>query len=676
MASTQAPDWLVRYAARGFKFVFYPTGHKHPVGIEGKEWTTRHYSVEDYQSGDNVGIILGQEIAPGRYLTDIDFDWNEGISQFAKRFFPDTGFGFGRSSKPLSHVFYTTSAPVATERYDDIDGQTLVEIRGTKTDGSLGMQTMVPPSKHPSGEDLTLAGDDDLTHDDSVPRAATLYAITCLLYRHLGKQGFTHDVRLAVAGFLLGEGLTEQEIVQVGNALLIATENKDVQDVVMTVRTTVRRMQSLQPVTGRGALIQILGADGKKIVTRIRKWAGNSEFASDEKDRIVKDSQANIRIALDKIKANLHFDTFQQKYFVRYNGYYGLLSEEQRRELWLDIDRKFGFRPTPEFFWTVVLHLADKVKRHPVQEYLSTLEWDGKPRVNEWLIRCAGAKDSPYVQAVSAIVLIAAVRRVRKPGCKFDELLVLESGQGTFKSSALRALCPNDDWFTDDLPLGVDAKQVIERTSGKWIIEASELHGIRRSEAEHLKSFLSRQVDGPVRLAYDRMSTEVPRQFITIGTTNTLTSYLKDDTGNRRFWPIGVTKFDVQLLLNNRDQLWAEASAREASGESIRLAPEFFEEAGREQEQRRLVDAWEEVLGEFIDPDMKRVPVKLIWEALGKTSDRLDSRDGARIASIMQALGFIRKVKRRLVKNENPQWCWERQGADLFMDQEEGLIDG
>lgn len=679
MVAETAPDWLVRYASRGFKFVFYPSGHKHPIGLEGKEWTTRHYDLNDYKQGDNVGVLLGQEVQPGRFLTDIDFDWGEGVSQFARKFFPDTGFGFGRTSKPLSHAFYTTSQPIITERYEDIDGQTLVEIRGTKSDGSLGMQTMVPPSKHPSGEDLILHVDDDLAHDDHVPRAAVLYAITCLLYRHLGKQGFTHDVRLATAGFLLGEGLTEQEVVKIGNNLLVATENKDVHDVAMTVKTTLERMRSIKPVSGRGALMQLFGADGKKIVSRIRRWAGNSEFTADEKDRVHRDSQVNIRIALDKLKVRLHFDTFQQKYFVSYNGYKGLLSEELRRELWLDIDRKFNFRPTPDFFWTVVLHAADQKKRHPVVEYLEKHTWDGTPRLAQWLIKYAGAQlrsdeHEAYVRAVSTIVMVAAVRRVRKPGCKFDELLILESGQGTFKSSALRALCPNEDWFTDDLPLGVDAKQVIERTSGKWIIEASELHGIRRSEAEHLKSFLSRQVDGPVRLAYERTATEVARQFIVVGTTNSMTSYLKDPTGNRRFWPVAISKFDIDKIIANRDQLWAEAAYLEAQDMSIRLPEELHDAAGQEQDRRRLVDTWEESLTDIIDPGLMRVPVKLIWDALGKTADRMDNRDALRIAAIMESFGFIRKVKRRMAKGENAQWVWERPGADLLADEEDGKL--
>ena len=114
-----------------------------------------------------------------------------------------------------------------------------------------------------------------------------------------------------------------------------------------------------------------------------------------------------------------------------------------------------------------------------------------------------------YMSAVGALPLIAAVRRVRQPGAKFDELLILESSQGKLKSTALQTLCPSPSWFSDDLPLGVDSKQVIERTAGKWILEASELHGNRGKEAEQLKHL--RQSDGPVRLAYAHLPVSVPR---------------------------------------------------------------------------------------------------------------------------------------------------------------------
>ena len=195
-----------------------------------------------------------------------------------------------------------------------------------------------------------------------------------------------------------------------------------------------------------------------------------------------------------------------------------------------------------------------------------------------------------YLEAVSSIFLIAAVRRVRTPGCKLDELLTLEAPQGTLKSSALRVLCPDDNWFSDDLPLGVDAKQVIERTGGKWIIEASELQGYTNAQIDHLKGMLARQVDGPVRLAYGHHSTEVARQFVAVGTTNKLTEYLRDSTGNRRFWPVRIARFDVAALKRDRDQLWAEAARREALGESIRLPEALWAAAGVEQDARRQID--------------------------------------------------------------------------------------
>ena len=117
-----------------------------------------------------------------------------------------------------------------------------------------------------------------------------------------------------------------------------------------------------------------------------------------------------------------------------------------------------------------------------MRAYLARLTWDGRPRLDRWLVTYAGAPDTDYVRAVSALPLLAAVRRIRQPGAKFDELLVLESKQGKGKSTALQALCGVDEWFSDGLPLGVDAKLVIEHTTGKWIIEAAELQGNRGSK--------------------------------------------------------------------------------------------------------------------------------------------------------------------------------------------------
>jgi predicted P-loop ATPase len=220
-------------------------------------------------------------------------------------------------------------------------------------------------------------------------------------------------------------------------------------------------------------------------------------------------------------------------------------------------------------------------------------------------------------------------------------MMILESEQGLQKSTALSLLCPDREWFLDDFPLDVDAKELIERTSGKWIIEASELQGMRASQMESIKALLSRSVDGPVRPAYGRISVEKERQFIVIGTTNGH-SYLSDFTGNRRFLPIRIEKFDLDWIRKWRDQLWAEAVSREAAGESIRLPEELYEYAGIQQERRRSEDPWEEKIGIAFKEEYQRLAPSEVWEALGVPTERRDDRGQRRINQTMQRLGFRR----------------------------------
>ena len=330
-----------------------------------------------------------------------------------------------------------------------------------------------------------------------------------------------------------------------------------------------------------GAATGAKGPRGEKLDFRRRKKTGV----------IVAKSLDNVRLALAKLGHQVSFDAFAQKIVV--NGR-SVLDDGTTNLTWVAIDDLFGFRPSKELLRTVLETEAAHYTFHPVRDYLDGLEWDGILRIDTWLIKYGGAEDSALVRAIGPIFLVAAVRRVRQPGCKFDELLVWESQQGWEKSAAARALCPRESWFSDDLQLRASSKEVVEATGGKWIIEASELVGSKR-EAERLRGFLSRQVDGPVRLAYGHYSTEVPRQFIVIGTTNKH-AYLKDATGNRRFWSVRVQRFDVSGLRRDRDQLWAEASMRERAGESIRLDQGLWEAAEREQKRREIIDPWEERL--------------------------------------------------------------------------------
>jgi hypothetical protein len=382
-----------------------------------------------------------------------------------------------------------------------------------------------------------------------------------------------------------------------------------------------------------------------------------NEFSKNSKGEIMANHQDNIRLALSQLEVFVSNNVFAQRLLIRReDGPDELLDDPAFDRLWLEIDEVFHFRPSRKFLETVVADYARTFHSfHPVCDYLDSLTWDGEPRLDNWLIEYGGATDNDYTRAVGRIPLIAAVRRVRKPGTKFDEMTVIEGEQGIRKSSALAALCKEPDWFTDDLPLNVPSKEIIERTAGKWIVEAGELAGMRKMDIEHLKSFLSRQYDN-ARLSYERRATEIGRNFIVMGTTNSK-SYLKDGTGNRRFWPVRVTGFDVDRLKADRDQLWAEAAHREAKGESIRLNPKLWEEASLQQENRRLEDPWERIIFEAVGNCNGKVPCAEIWRLLGIEAGRQTQHDNIRIGEVMSHLGFVRK---RLTVGTDRTYCYVR----------------
>lgn len=200
-----------------------------------------------------------------------------------------------------------------------------------------------------------------------------------------------------------------------------------------------------------------------------------------------------------------------------------------------------------------------------VREYLDSLVWDKKPRLDRWLIDYADAADTPHVRTISRGMLVGAVRRARHPGRKLDEMTILEGPQGSGKSAALRILAIEDAWFTDDFP-SADEQRLVEATAGKWIVEATELKGMSAGDVAALKACLSRSQDSLPRRPYAREGEKVPRQFVIVGTTSA-TEYLHDTTGNRRFWPVRVERFDLDRLRVDRDQLWAEAAAVESRGD-------------------------------------------------------------------------------------------------------------
>ena len=245
-------------------------------------------------------------------------------------------------------------------------------------------------------------------------------------------------------------------------------------------------------------------------------------------------------------------------------------------------------------------------KINEVQDYLKNLTWDGTKRIDTLLTEYLGAEDNAYTRAVIRKSLVAAVARAMEPGVKWDYMPILAGPQGIGKSTFLQLL--GKDWFSDSLQ-SFEGKDASEMIQGTWINEIGELTVLTRSETNAVKQFLSKKED-IFREAYGRKTGRFPRRCIFFGTSNDM-EFLKDKTGNRRFWPVDLyTVIPVKSVFNDLpseiDQLWAEAFVAWEQGEELFLTGEAKEIAEMEQDNHRESNAKEGLILEFLE---KEIPV-------------------------------------------------------------------
>lgn len=239
---------------------------------------------------------------------------------------------------------------------------------------------------------------------------------------------------------------------------------------------------------------------------------------------------------------------------------------------------------------------------HPVRDYLESLPgWDGVERLDTLLIDYLGAEDCAYVRAVTCKTLCAAVARVYEPGVKFDSMLVLNGPQGIGKSTLFAKLAGK--WFSDSLSIyDMRDKTAAEKLQGNWIVEIGELTGIRKIDVEKVKSFLSSQ-DDKYRASYGYHVESHPRQCIVVGSTNSESGFLRDITGNRRFWPVRVSGKGAfkPWELKEIGQIWSEAMVRLKAGEPLYLPPVLEQEAVQAQIDALETDEREGLIREYLD---------------------------------------------------------------------------
>ena len=336
----------------------------------------------------------------------------------------------------------------------------------------------------------------------------------------------------------------------------------------------------------------------------------------------------NILVILENdpfLKGKLAFDEFANRGLVLGSFPWGSGSGMAAQQ-WTDIDdaglrhyleRTYGISGKDRVYDAVAL-CFHKHTFNEVKSYLKGVEWDEVKRLDTLLTDYLGANDTPYTMAVMRKALVAAVARAMTPGCKYDYMPILSGPQGIGKSTFLRLL--GRRWYSESLTT-FEGKEASEMLQGVWINEIGELNGLSRSETNSVKQFLSRTED-IYREPFGRRTGVHPRQCVFFGTTND-SEYLKDRTGNRRFWPVDVgilpvTKSVFTDLEHEVEQIWAEAYVYWQLGEQLYLTGAAEEESKAEQEIHRESNAKEGVVQEFVE---RAVPVD--WEKRSLAEKRL-----------------------------------------------------
>lgn len=283
---------------------------------------------------------------------------------------------------------------------------------------------------------------------------------------------------------------------------------------------------------------------------------------------------------------------------------------------------------------------AHQCQYHPVRDYLESLWWDEVPRLKQLFPRYFGTEQASYAEEIGSMFLISMVARILQPGCKADHMPVIEGPQGILKSTACQIL--GGKWFSDSLPDVTQGKDVSQHLRGKWLIEVSEMHAMNRAEAALLKAFITRTTER-YRPSYGRKEVIEPRQTVFVGTTNRDT-YLRDESGGRRFWPITACVIDVDALADDRNQLFAEAVVRFHAG--ARWWPDKDFEKRHimpQQAERYEADVWEDNIRNYVEPKTRVTIGEVGRHALGIETANIGTADQRRIAAALEQLGWKRQ---------------------------------
>lgn len=379
----------------------------------------------------------------------------------------------------------------------------------------------------------------------------------------------------------------------------------------------------------------------------------------------------------DRSQSIITYDEFQQTIVLLgsppWKDHYRSVETHTGSPVWTDVDdarcatwlaATYGIKVSEAVAYSAALVTAHKRRIHPVKQYLAGCgaKWDGQPRLDRLLASYWGAEPSDYHRSIGVFFMLGAVARICEPGCQVDLVPIAEGRQGARKSSAVRALCPDPNWFYDsDLELG--NKDAYQNLKGKWIVELPELDSLSRADEKKIKAFFTSRAD-TYRPSYGRRTVRVERQCVFTGTTNQGKDhpYLRDETGGRRFAGFEVGTIQVEALIRDRDQLWGEAYQRYQNGEPWYAQEESLQDRFKEeQEARYKVDPWEERFADWYSkavPTPTRLTVMQVLSEVFKLELR-EMGDSAQkqAAKALRRNGWIR-VQRRL-PGDRKEWGYE-----------------
>lgn len=300
---------------------------------------------------------------------------------------------------------------------------------------------------------------------------------------------------------------------------------------------------------------------------------------------------------------------------------------------------------------------ARRVTFHPVVEFLKGLEWDHESRIDTWLTKYLGVEDSAYARRVGRYWLMSAVARAREPGAQADHVLVLEGPQGAGKSTACRILSVDEEeWYLGQVR-DIHNKETAMQLRGKWVVEFAELSGLRNAEVESIKDFFTTHTDKWVP-KFENLETKAKRQCVFAATVNK-DRYLRDSSGNRRFWPVRVAAtIDTDALRRDVEQLWAEAdviymarricdACDESSNrcEEHRWWPSPEEQAAlftRQQEARLIEDPWRDVVMKYMrglaSTGKPETTQQILTGALQLSPGEITEADARRLENALQSV--------------------------------------